>query len=250
MAAIRPARLRTSVPRSLAAGFWPGPGPAAPQVQGYQAQAENGAAIKSMPDPEPSSSASAHRPAAAHANATPWDALYARGHQFQLEGNLVAAAEPIVRQSSSTRNMQPLSTIWATFSNCRARRTPPSSIINGRSHTNRDMPLRITISEPCCKRKGMREAPSRNTKPPRQSSPKTRISTMIGRDRSKPSVMPRAQPRDTGKRSHLIPTIAPASMRDGAWPPCRRRGMAGSTSSSPGLRDGPRIKWAIGGKHT
>ena len=73
---------------------WPGPLPTstAPQVQGYEARAENGAAINGTPHPEPSSSASAHRPAAVHANAAPWDVLYARGHQFQLEGNLVAAA--------------------------------------------------------------------------------------------------------------------------------------------------------------
>ena len=69
------------------------PASAPPEVQGYEARAQNGAASKGTPNLERSSSASTHLPAAVGANAAPWDVLYARGHQFQLEGNLVAAAE-------------------------------------------------------------------------------------------------------------------------------------------------------------
>ena len=79
-------------PELAAGAAAPGPTPAPPQVQGYEARAQNGAAIKGTPSLERPDSASAHRPAAVDANATPWEVLYARGHQFQLEGNLVAAA--------------------------------------------------------------------------------------------------------------------------------------------------------------
>ena len=73
--------------------FAPVPASAAPQVRGYEPRAGNDAPAEGTPERERSGSAVAQRPVAARADATQWDALYARGHQFQLQGNLVAAAD-------------------------------------------------------------------------------------------------------------------------------------------------------------
>ena len=72
--------------------FAPVPTPAVPQVRRSESRAGNGAPVEGAPEREQSRSA-ATQPPAARPDATQWDALYARGHQYQLQGNLVAAAD-------------------------------------------------------------------------------------------------------------------------------------------------------------
>ncbi len=90
----RTARDAAAADPGLAVGrFWPGPTPAAPRVQEGQARARNGTPIEGAPEAGRPGGAPVQHPAAAPVEATQWDALYARGHQYQLEGNLVAAAD-------------------------------------------------------------------------------------------------------------------------------------------------------------
>jgi tetratricopeptide (TPR) repeat protein len=67
-------------------------GAAAPKARADESRADHEAALGAAPELVQSGSAAGERPAA-ESDATSWDVLYARGHQLQLKGDLVAAAE-------------------------------------------------------------------------------------------------------------------------------------------------------------
>ena len=187
-------------------------------VQGYEARAENGAAINGTPHPEPSSSASAHRPAAVHANAATWDVLYARGHQFQLEGNLVAAAAAY-RQAIQL-NPQHAAALYDLGYVLQLQGETEAAIEyyqGAIAHQPRHAFAHYNLGT-LLQAKGDAKGAIAHYEAAAAIQPENpyiyydwaRSLEAIG-DAA-------AQPPDTEKRSHSIPTIAPASMPNNAWP--------------------------------